>query len=274
MKAINAHEHGSRKILFPCLFSIAIVFVAVSAQAAKPGSGDQPPGQEGTIDLSGGYITNMGFINAADQGVEFTNSSIRTMAVSIGQLGGVNPETGEVIMDAGNLLPMVSKELDVTGKAFFYTNVYVAGDTYVYGAFFGSGAGLTNLPAQNISGSLTARPEIQSALNTKLDAAGVWETINQSTATITDLQNLIDALDASIEATNNPHHVTAVQVGALPVTGGTLSGHLNMNGIARIINLPEPANDQDAVSKLYLERRLSYIPPQGDIGMGIYTNAP
>jgi len=265
MNATNIHENGAHKLLFRFLFSITITLITAPTAASRP---------VGDVDLGGGYITDMGFVAPGDTGQSFTNAEIRTMAVSIGQLGGVNPQTGEIIVNDDNLLPLVSKDLDVTGKAFFYTNIYVAADTYVYGVFYGSGAGITNLPMQNISGSLVMRPEIQSALSTKLDADGVWETINESATTIHGLQSLIAALDASVTDTNNPHRVTALQTGALPVTGGKVTGNIDLNDTARITNLPEPANDKDAVSKIYLDRRLQYIPPQGDISMGIYTNSP
>ncbi len=275
MSAQYIHAVKARKRTFGFLYIIAITTMAISTEAVKPGTTTTPNSDaSGTLDLSGGYVTNMGYIDAAVLDKEFTNAALRTLAVSIGQLGGVNPETGEIITDEANLLPLVSKEMDVTGKAYFYTNIYISGDTFVYGAIYGSGVGITNLPVQNISGLLTARPEVQSALSTKLDAEGVWETINESTATISDLQTVIDALNSSIEDTNNPHHVTAAQAGALAVTGGKVSGHIDMDGVARIVNLPEPASDQDAVSKAYLDQRLNFIPPQGDIGMGIYTNAP
>jgi len=250
MNASNIHEDGTRKLLFRFLFSITVLLMTVPAEAVKPET-NAPPGQEANVlNLKGGFVTNMGFVAAGDLGMEFTNAGIRTMAVSIGQLGGVNPETGEIIINEGNLLPMVTKDLDVTGKAFFYTNIYIAADTYVYGAFYGSGAGITNLPVQNISGSLFSHPDIQY------------------------MQHIIDSLNASVTATNNPHQVTAAQTGALPLTGGKVTGNIDLNDAARIINLPDPANDQDAVPKGYLDRRLQYIPPQGDIGMGTYTNAP
>ncbi len=275
MKRIHIHNKTSKTRLYLLLLPGILLLLSTTAQALKPGSNDLPPGQAGgTIDLGGGYITNMGFINATELGGSFTNSRIRSMAVSVGQLGGVNPATGEIITDANNLLPLVSSELDVTRSAFFYTNIYIAGDTFVYGAFFGSGAGLTNIPARNISGSLVSRPEVQGALATKLDADGVWNSINANVATLTDLESLIDALNASVTDTNNPHRVTAAQTGALPITGGSMSGAIDMRGMVRIINLPEPANDQDAVTKAYLDGRLRYIPPRGDIDMGIYTNAP
>lgn len=48
------------------------------------------------------------------------------------------------------------------------------------------------------------------------------------------------------------HTHTAAQVGALPISGGTMTGALNMNGKA-LTNLPTPTNNKDAVPKDYVD---------------------
>ena len=48
------------------------------------------------------------------------------------------------------------------------------------------------------------------------------------------------------------HTHTAAQVGALPISGGTMTGALNMNGKA-LTNLPTPKNNKDAVPKDYVD---------------------
>jgi hypothetical protein len=272
MTTLNIDCIQSRRNHFYFLVLGLSLLLATLSHAAKPGT-DPPEGGD-SVDLGGGFVENMGFIPAGDEGLAFTNETIRHMGVSIGQLGGVNPETGEIVINEGNLLPLVAQELDVTGNAFFYTNTYVSGDTYIYGVIYGSGEGISNIPAANITGSITERPEIQQALQTKLDSDGVWETLDSSTAEITTLQLMTALLEQSVTDTNNPHQVTAEQVGALPFSGGTMFGHIDMAGLARIINLAEPVNDQDAVTRSYLEQRLNHILPQGDIGMGTYTNCP
>ena len=433
MNKLNRYGMRSPTRLYLGLLFGVSMLLPTAANAVKPTTPPGEPPAGNNIDLGGGFVENMGFVSAADDGLDFTNEAIRHMAVSIGQLGGVNPETGDIVINQGNLLPLVARELDITGFAFFYTNVYISGDTFVYGAFYGSGAGISNIPVANITGSLAERPEIQHALQAKLDSDGVWETLDSSTANIATLQLITALLDQSISDTNNPHQVTAAQIGAytaedtealvsnalfriqsisyiatnhvgnisitgsvsvlsLQVTsnvtarmfygdgsgltnlsiaglsgslaerpemqaaletkldaegvwtaingnasgvsnlqpvvsilntamptwnaaytwgnhaveayanheelitltsvsnnphqvsaeqlgallssGGNMSGHIDMSRVARIINLPDPANDMDAVSKSYLERRLNHILPQGDIGMGIYTNSP
>ena len=51
---------------------------------------------------------------------------------------------------------------------------------------------------------------------------------------------------------NNPHNVTADQLGALKKSGGTMTGAINM-GNKSINNLADPVDDTDAVNKKYLE---------------------
>jgi len=140
--------------------------------------------------------------------------------------------------------------------------------------FYGDGSGLTNLPAASITGSLAERPEIQSALNTKLDADGVWTTIGTHALDIAGLQSSVAALDVVTGNTNHHHQVTAQQTSTLSISGGTMAGHIDMAMAHRLINLPDPVNDKDAVTKDYLDRRLNFIPPQGDLEMGTYTNRP
>jgi hypothetical protein len=267
MKKSNICNRALHSAFFIRLLASFFLLLSTTSDAAKP----TPAGD--SVDLGGGFIENMGFIPAGDEGVEFTDKTIRHMSVSIGQLGGVNPETGEIINDE-NLLSLVAWELDITGSAFFNTNIFIAGDTVIEGILYGSGAGLSNIPSANIVGSLTERPEIQQALQSKLDSAPTLETLNSIVMDITTVQLLTVLLQQSVSETNNPHQVSTEQLGALPSSGGSMSGHIDMSGVARIIRLPEPINDQDAVSKSYLERRLNYIEPQGDIGMGIYTNNP
>lgn len=48
------------------------------------------------------------------------------------------------------------------------------------------------------------------------------------------------------------HTHTAAQIGALPISGGTMTGALNMNGKA-LTNLPAPKNNKDAVPKDYVD---------------------
>ena len=60
------------------------------------------------------------------------------------------------------------------------------------------------------------------------------------------------ALTAHTGNKNNPHAVTAEQVGALASSGGVMSGALSMSG-HKIANLAAPAAPTDAANKQYVD---------------------
>ena len=60
------------------------------------------------------------------------------------------------------------------------------------------------------------------------------------------------ALTAHTGNKNNPHAVTAEQVGALASSGGVMSGALSMSG-HKIANLAAPADSTDAANKQYVD---------------------
>lgn len=70
---------------------------------------------------------------------------------------------------------------------------------------------------------------------------------------------------------NNPHKVTAAQVGALPVNGGTMKGAVNM-GSKKITNLATPTADNDAAHKKYVDGKVgeAVIIAQGKSGDWYY----
>ena len=79
--------------------------------------------------------------------------------------------------------------------------------------------------------------------------------------------------DVERQAWNNKaagtHTHTAAQVGALPISGGTMTGALNMNGKA-LTNLPTPKNNKDAVPKDYVDAILANV-SQVEVVFGTYT---
>ena len=60
------------------------------------------------------------------------------------------------------------------------------------------------------------------------------------------------ALTAHTGNKNNPHAVTAEQVGALASSGGVMSGAISMSG-HKIANLAAPADSTDAANKQYVD---------------------
>jgi hypothetical protein len=59
----------------------------------------------------------------------------------------------------------------------------------------------------------------------------VFERMWQHVLTIFNNYAPTEVLDNHIENQDNPHHVTAEQVGALPITGGVMENTLTVNGI-------------------------------------------
>ena len=74
-----------------------------------------------------------------------------------------------------------------------------------------------------------------------------------------------------IHIQNNPHAVTAAQVGALPVNGGTMKGAINM-GSKKITNLATPTANSDAAHKKYVDGKVgeAVIISQGRSGDWYY----
>lgn len=87
------------------------------------------------------------------------------------------------------------------------------------------------------------------------DPAGSAQAVQQELNTHAANKTL-HVTDAERQAWNNKaagtHTHTAAQVGALPISGGTMTGALNMNGKA-LTNLPTPKNNKDAVPKDYVD---------------------
>lgn len=116
------------------------------------------------LDVQGGFIYNHGVINPGDIGMTFTNEGIRDVTVSAGQLSGVDPETGAVITNSANLLPLKAQSLTTASNI-------VAG-----GSFVGDGSQLSNLNASAISsGSIDAA---------RLPTSGSW---NAAGVTVSNL---------------------------------------------------------------------------------------
>ena len=72
---------------------------------------------------------------------------------------------------------------------------------------------------------------------------------------------------------NNPHNVTAGQLGALEKSGGTMTGDINM-GNKSITSLKDPVNDYDATTKKYVDDLASKSDPYklGDILTTVRTD--
>jgi len=118
------------------------------------------------LDVQGGFIYNHGMINPGDMGMTFTNAGIRDVTVSAGQLSGVDPETGEVITNALNLISLKARSLETSG------------DIVSGGSFSGNASGLTHLSASRLTGKIKAA---------NMPSSGTWNasgiTINNAKLT-------------------------------------------------------------------------------------------
>lgn len=98
------------------------------------------------LNLNQGIVYNHGIVNPGDLGLNFTNEGVRDVTVSGGQLSGVDPETGAVITNAANLLPLKAQSLETSG------------DILVGGTLSGNASGLSNLNVETAlpEGAITA----------------------------------------------------------------------------------------------------------------------
>ena len=122
------------------------------------------------LDVQDGFVYNHAIVNPGDLGLTFTNDGVRDVTVSVGQLSGVDPQSGAVITNAANLLPLKAQSLTVV------SNVTVEGIIY------GDGSGLTDIDVTTAisNGAITSdklSSEIPAASITvsdivKWDAAG------------------------------------------------------------------------------------------------------
>lgn len=91
------------------------------------------------------------------------------------------------------------------------------------------------------------------------DPAGSAQAVQQELNTHA-ANHTLHVTDEERQAWNNKapgtHTHTAAQVGALPISGGTMTGALNMNGKA-LTNLPTPKNNKDAVPKDYVDAAIT-----------------
>lgn len=93
-------------------------------------------------DAGGGFVFNHGAVFPAISGLTFTNQGVRDLTISVGQLSGVCPETGEVIADPFNLLPLRVQSIES------------AGDVVAGGTLYGDASGLWSIPAGALAGTL------------------------------------------------------------------------------------------------------------------------
>lgn len=103
------------------------------------------------IALSNEYVRQQGLVDLqAWTGGAVTNEAVRGLGVSLGQMAGINPETGEAIADPTNLLPLAARSLNVFGTSQMGGALDMGGQAITSAVYYGNGTGITNLPAVSV----------------------------------------------------------------------------------------------------------------------------
>jgi hypothetical protein len=69
-------------------------------------------------------------------------------------------------------------------------------------------------------------------------------------------KNIADAKKAGTDAQNTANQAKKLGDNALPKSGGKMTGNIDMDG-KHILNLPEPTQDTDVVTKLFMENYIN-----------------
>jgi hypothetical protein len=126
--------------------------VAALSMCTLAWAGDKPKIEDDGVDMQGLSVYNYGFLDVAASTNDFNSVEVAHQAISVGQLVGVNPEAGQMITNAVNLVPLMVRSAHVAGM------VDAAG-------FTGDGSGLSNLDAGAVVGYLPV---------SSLPTSGVW----------------------------------------------------------------------------------------------------
>ena len=128
--------------VFPMVGKIVVILLVMACRAQA-----QWFFADGIV-LSNEYVRQQGLVDlAAWSGGSVTGEAVRGLGVSLGQLGGINPETGEAIADPANLLSLAARTVTVSGASRLGGGLDMSGTPVTNGVYYGDGHGLTNLPA-------------------------------------------------------------------------------------------------------------------------------
>jgi len=157
------------------------------------------------FDMQSNLVINVGYVPAGDSGFSFTNEAIRGIAVSVGQLSGVDPETGNLITNTANLLPLKAQSLDVAGL--------ITGD----------GSGLTNL---QVEGRVS---QVESQIS------GIGDQLSVTSNQVFDVESQISNLESQTNSWNSAVSdlgllTSDLQTHYLKNSDDTLTGNLTVEG--------------------------------------------
>lgn len=184
------------------------------------------------LNLQNGFVYNHGLISPGSIGTNeytFTDAGVRDITISIGQLSGVDPETGEMITNSVDLLSLKVNSLTTID------DIITAA-----GSFIGDGSGISNLnvsiaiPAGSISAAQLA-PDVAAAAITDTDIAD-WNAgkvlaqniqISDGTVVVTTNLNVQGTISGSGSGLNGV--AAAGPEGSLQFNvGGVLAGNTNV----------------------------------------------
>jgi hypothetical protein len=142
------------------------------------------------ISVSNDHVRNIGLVDMQGWGTDYTGA-VRHLGVSLGQLAGLDPATGQSLTNAQNFIPLHVRSL------VSQSNITAQG------AFYGNGEGLTNLNGQAIrAGTIT-------------DAQLAADSVTQD--------KIVDGAIHSNKLASGS--VTTEKLGALAITSDKLADH-------------------------------------------------
>ena len=152
------------------------------------------------ISLSNEYVRDVGLIDMEAWGVDYTGS-VRGLGISLGQLVGIDPETGDVITNTMNMLPVLPRPMDMTDPA-------------------------------NRRFALSAQQIIITSATMVVDYSGSNVSFNVRQGSLTTNEIDTVSLDARYIVVTNPSPVGDLDMNGYAITnasGITLSGELRTN---------------------------------------------
>ncbi len=249
------------------------------------------------VDVSGAFVFGNGMITLESTTNTQDDAMTRDLAPSVGQIFGVDPDTGNTIALNGDLLTFKPRVLDLTvagNRLYVIAADQIVGSSAVQVGYVGSNLVLS-IPAASITTSELDLNSVDSRYVELSDDISAGQLTNAlhlvaftgdgTSVTNLDWNNIVlnmpagfadgtdDAGDASAWATNPA-------VANVVLTGNWLSGDgdqegLTVDGTGNIgVGTNAPSAMLHVAGSARFEEGITFIPEMGDLSMGSYTNTP